>query len=79
MFSVSIMCCVSGVGYQSPDQADSQKGLLFSIFHAATCVFAYIHGLQLRVANIGDSRGILGHLDSGKICAVPLTSDHKVQ
>lgn len=43
----------------------------------ATCVFAYIHGPHLRVANVGDSRGILGHLESGKICAVPLTSDHK--
>ena len=48
VFSVSIMCCVSGVGYQSPDQADSEKDLLFSIFHAATSVFAYEGFLSLR-------------------------------
>jgi hypothetical protein len=47
-FSVSIMCCVSSVGYQSPDQADSEKDFLFSIFHAATCVFAYEGFLSLR-------------------------------
>ena len=48
MFSISIMCCVFSVGYQSPDQADSEKDLLFSIFHAATSVFAYEGFLSLR-------------------------------
>jgi len=35
------------VGYQSPDQADSKEILLFSIFHAATCGFAYEGFLSL--------------------------------
>ncbi|HAU49994.1 MAG TPA: hypothetical protein DCW57_13055 [Planctomycetaceae bacterium] len=48
VFSFSVMCCVSSVGHQSPYQADSEKGLLFSIFHAATCVFAYEGFLSLR-------------------------------
>lgn len=28
----------------------------------ATCVFMYINGTSLKVANIGDSRGVLGHV-----------------
>ena len=44
----------------------------------ATCVFMYINGTSLKVANIGDSRGVLGHVHNGSICAIPLTSDHKV-
>jgi hypothetical protein len=43
----------------------------------ATCVFVHLHDSYLRVANIGDSRGVLGHLDGANICATPLTSDHK--
>lgn len=41
-------------------------------------MFAHIHGPHLTIANIGDSRGILGHIDSGTVSAIPLTSDHKV-
>jgi hypothetical protein len=42
------MCCVSSFGYQNPDQADSEKGLVFSIFHASTGVFAYEGFLSVR-------------------------------
>jgi len=43
----------------------------------ATCVFVHLHDRYLRVANIGDSRGVLGHVDGTNICATPLTSDQK--
>ncbi|CAM9918995.1 unnamed protein product, partial [Phaeothamnion confervicola] len=44
----------------------------------ATCVIAVLRGNRLTVANLGDSRCVLGRAAAGGgIAAVPLTSDHK--
>ena len=44
----------------------------------ATCVLAVLNGSRLSVANCGDSRAVLGHMNTdGIIVALPLSKDHK--
>ena len=46
-------------------------------FSGSTGVMATIRGKDLVVANIGDSRIILGRQEGGKLKAVPVSDDHK--
>ncbi len=58
------------------DHADASIDTEFS---GSTGVFGVVRGRTLTVANIGDSRVILGRRDAatGKLKAVPVSDDHK--
>uniref|UniRef100_A0A8C5PMQ7 [Pyruvate dehydrogenase [acetyl-transferring]]-phosphatase 2, mitochondrial n=1 Tax=Leptobrachium leishanense TaxID=445787 RepID=A0A8C5PMQ7_9ANUR len=63
---------------QAPTEDELVRNLMLQIaFSGATACVSHINGVDLTIANTGDSRAVLGVQDeSGTWSAVPLTSDH---